>query len=241
MLKRQQHLVPFRRPVQVAGGDEKVGVEALVGGFPEPVVPHERHRHHVVLAKTLGHALHAGRRAPAALPPLNLHGVTPKGVGRVVLGHADLVPVGHAHEAGAHAGNLDGAFVPSLRGVKLRRRHHIPTSSQVFKLALLGQFFHERHHRPTHVVVEDAECPGDLLVVEGLAGALPKHPQDGFPQVGGGAVVRLAVHPALALRAPLGRLSVAGSPSHKLVATSAAAAFPAHDSKMRLVGELARP
>ena len=110
-----------------------------------------------MLAHSLRHPLHAGRRAPASLPPLNLHGVPPEGVCRVVLGHADLVPVGHAHEPRAHAGDLDGAFVATGRRVKLRRRHHVPAAPQIVKLALLGQDFHERHHRPTHVVIQDAE------------------------------------------------------------------------------------
>ena len=218
----------------MTGGDEKVGVDALVGRLAKAVVANQRHSDDIVLAEALRDALDARRGAPAPLPPLNFHRVAPKGVSCLGLGHPNFIAVGHPHEAGAHAGNLDGALGAGLL-LKFRGRQDVAAAAEVFELALLGQFLHQGHHRPTDVVVQNAERARHLLVVEGLAGALPKHAQHRLAKVRGRSVIRRAVHPALAFATALG-----ASP-HKLVAARPATSFPAHASKMRLVAELAAP
>ena len=232
LFQRQEHLVPFRGATEVASGDEKVSVDALVGGFAEPVVAHQGHGHDVVLAQPLGDALDTGRGATASLPPLNFHRVAPKRVSRLSFRHADLVAVRHAHETGAHAGNLDGAFCARLF-LDIQGGQHVPPPAQFLNLSLLRQFLHQRHHRTAHVVVENAECTRHLFVIQGLARALPKHAQDRLAEVRWRAVIGSAVLTPLALPAPV------GIAPHKLVGARAATSFSAHASKMRLVAELA--
>ena len=156
LFQGHQDLVTFCGAAQVAGGNEKVGVDPLVGGLSKAVVAHERHGHDVVLAEALRDALDARRGAPAPLQPLHFHGVAPKGISRLGLGHPNLVAIGHPHKTCAHAGDLDGALRAGLL-LNFRSGQHVATATEVFELALLRQFFHQSHHRPTHVVVQNAQ------------------------------------------------------------------------------------
>ena len=103
--------------VQEAGGNQKVAVQALVGGNAEGVILDGLQHDHVEFPGPLHHPGDVRHFATAPVHPTDLDGVPPEGGARVALGQHDVFGfAGHAHEALAILGDLNraGDHVPVL-------------------------------------------------------------------------------------------------------------------------------
>ena len=96
--------------------------------------------------------------------------------------------VGHHDEARAHAGDLNRALGTRLF-LNFRSRKRVPAATQILKLPLLRELLHQGHHSATHIVVQNAQRSGNLLVIQSLARTLTEYLKHRFAEVGARAII----------------------------------------------------